>query len=1786
MRKTLLLILSALITIVAGAASRKSGPSVKAPDFAYPKTVIADARKAYDAAVKNGNEKAQLQAAIQIYLADMTIDNSTSNKSIKAFDKRVGKISSGSVKALAKLFEASAYQYALNQDRAKYRRRELPLTPRPADLTEWSEAMFKAVIDSLANEAFLLSDRTPIEDFEGIVIADKLTRSFYPTVRDFVASYMTNSLSIISDEEKEVEFCEKMADFHPAHSNPWYAWKTFAISYNYSLGNDETKAYLNLYESQPQETGRAFTLSKILVQIEQVRKTREQQVAYVDSALSAFKGYWIENQILNVRNYLLRPSLSIGVQNNNVAANQEKLSLDIKYANIPSAKISVYNFKDKDKARSAYKKGLGAYKPVQTYTLDFGKASPDSRDTTLCLTFPRGCNAVIGEMSNADYHLDDPIYINAYELSPVVVSTSKHQVLYVLDASTGTPVKDVTASAVNRGKKKKVTELGKTDADGRLVFKAPENSYLMLTYNNYKCKYESVYFHDYEDPKNDQLKIELTTDLGIYKLGSEVRYAGFVSDSVGAVANYEISVSMRDAQYKFVDVQKVKSDSFGRFTGSFKLPEDTRTGNFGLIASGTKNNRGFVDFEVSDFKMPAFKGDSILAYCDGPNNNYLNVKGRIITYTDFPVSDAKVSVKVYGKDSTYTAQTNQNGRFELRIDSVFEKPDAELLAKGPFHEFYQYNSVTVNATSPDGTALEVYSGRPSRYPNELSIKLEGDTSNDNVFCSDSPLMLTSTLKSPEGKELSGEILWRVCGRKDSVLLQGKGSTGETKLDLKALKPDSYTLKVTSADSLACPCSAYLTLYSLKSDSLPESDCQIWTPDKTMKLKNGKLTARILVAAPGATIFYGDPDSPENYRHQYFNAGWQTLSIDESSASSAGVTAFCLRNIVTSSVAWETPEKEEKSGLKLTIESFRDKVYASDKENWTLKVTDNENHPVEAAVILNVYNSQLDFFSRPTLLTPSRPSFYMPRPSFDFPDKGWRSSYNISGRYKSLKTANPRWPYWNTYNSNLFGIYVDYYNANIYGSSAPIEELNDVIVVGYGTTKRTNRTGSVRAMSGAVPGLTMKESSDEAEYEQAVESPAAAPDKAMPESAELMEIRDSAAPDIFSALWMPSIVTDAQGLYNLTFNVPNVLTTWRVTATAWDRKMNSDRFSKTISVSKPIMVSANMPRFLRAGDKATVLSAAMNNTSAPMTVHITGEILAGDSVLSSSSRELSIAPGAKEIISDNIDVPYSFAGQQLTYRVKASTDGYGDGEQIAVPVLDAESFVREAINFYLNPADSVYTTTLPGAKGRDFKSEFSFTANPMATIIDALPTLWCDPSPTAVSLSTAYYGARIALSLAEKYPEVAEKFNRKDLEKLSGKALEKLIKLQRADGGWAWGEWSSESSPWITSIVLDHFYDLTRWGYLPDDSALIDALESAVEFFDDYVRGYDLFYAIVRPAFTMSKPSLNGQKVLDKTLNDITRNWKKYSTDEKALSVIALVNNKRSATARSIIKSLDQFAVTSPAKGTQFRNERSLLAYGHLLEAYAAAAPESSIVDGLRQYLIVRRQATDWGNSLQTSYVVSSFLNSGTRWEAPAVAPTLSVDGSVVKLSKPDGKQMEYKAPVSGRQLRLERGGAEVPAYGSIVSSYVAPMSEIKAYSENDEIFIDKRLIVCDAAGQWHNAPARLTVGMKVRVSITIKTSRPMDYVSIVDERPAAFEPVEQLSRSIWQDRLFYYRENRDASTRIFIDHLPEGTNVISYDVTVNNAGTFASGLVTTTCDKAPSLTAHSAGSTLTVLPAK
>ena len=87
----------------------------------------------------------------------------------------------------------------------------------------------------------------------------------------------------------------------------------------------------------------------------------------------------------------------------------------------------------------------------------------------------------------------------------------------------------------------------------------------------------------------------------------------------------------------------------------------------------------------------------------------------------------------------------------------------------------------------------------------------------------------------------------------------------------------------------------------------------------------------------------------------------------------------------------------------------------------------------------------------------------------------------------------------------------------------------------------------------------------------------------------------------------------------------------------------------------------------------------------------------------------------------------------------------------------------------------------------------------------------------------------------------------------------------------------------------------------------------------------------------------------------------------------------------------------------------------------------------------------------------------------------------------------------------------------------------------------------------------------------------MDYVAVVDDRPACYEPVEQLPKPIVSEGIYFYRENRDSSTRFFITHLPKGTYLLTYDMWVNNAGSFTSGIATVQSQYAPQLSAHSAG---------
>ena len=139
------------------------------------------------------------------------------------------------------------------------------------------------------------------------------------------------------------------------------------------------------------------------------------------------------------------------------------------------------------------------------------------------------------------------------------------------------------------------------------------------------------------------------------------------------------------------------------------------------------------------------------------------------------------------------------------------------------------------------------------------------------------------------------------------------------------------------------------------------------------------------------------------------------------------------------------------------------------------------------------------------------------------------------------------------------------------------------------------------------------------------------------------------------------------------------------------------------------------------------------------------------------------------------------------------------------------------------------------------------------------------------------------------------------------------------------------------------------------------------------------------------------------------------------------------------------------------------------------------------------------------------------------------------------------------------------------------MASVKAKAGSD-VSVEKRVLV-QRGGEWVETTA-FALGERVRVQLIIKAKRDVQYVTVDDERPAAFEPVAQLPGYIYDGGLGFYRENGDAATRLFVNFLPKGTYQITIDMTASLAGTFTSGIATVQSQLAPSVTAHSAGSVL------
>ena len=569
----------------------------------------------------------------------------------------------------------------------------------------------------------------------------------------------------------------------------------------------------------------------------------------------------------------------------------------------------------------------------------------------------------------------------------------------------------------------------------------------------------------------------------------------------------------------------------------------------------------------------------------------------------------------------------------------------------------------------------------------------------------------------------------------------------------------------------------------------------------------------------------------------------------------------------------------------------------------------------------------------------------------------------------------------------------------------------------------------------------------------------------------------------------------------------------------------------------------------------------------------------------------------------------------------------DSTNLSIQLPKMPSDARVTLQFCENPA-WYCVTALPGLRTDDSRTALSasaaiFSAAIAEGLLKSQPELaraihyWqtSDRSDSTLTsmleqnqdLKTVLLNATPwmmdARSQTERMTRLALLFDRKDIKATYETNIRLLAKLQRGKGGWGWIEQSTEPSEWITYNVLGMMGRLSQLGWLPDNKELRAMIDKAVAYIDDctardfvkYPKSDYSQYVMTRDYFPSIPQPSTAKRVTTATVQRLISEWKDQSAPVKAISALILNKHGYNATARKALESLREYSKSTEAMGMWWPSldDYTVWSMGKIgatsiiLDAFNAVEPGCADVDRIRQWLILQKEAKDWGTSVTTADVIASILTSGSRWTVPAHGAEISVGGKAIEPTRTDAMTGYFRTDIS----RMQPSGATLtiaktpagPAWGAVYSQYTGVMADVKAQA-SEAVAIEKQMFVQRSTPDgvvWEPATT-IKVGDRVKVQLTIRATRDMDYVAIIDDRAAALEPTEQLPEPIFSEGLCFYRENRDASTRMFVTHMPKGTYLLTYELFANNAGTYASGIASIQSQYAPQLAAHSAGTTLTV----
>lgn len=1547
--------------------------------------------------------------------------------------------------------------------------------------------------------------------------------------------------------------------------------------------------------------------------------------------VSAFPTFNRIDCLKNIVTSLSAPSVEINSQSFIYPGKEFKMK--VQSHNCTEYTIKFYRLPSIFNDNYRYEGDISSLELIEKKTINCNDTIPFLTTQEVSFTAPKTGNYIVviasEEIKEDPKHKSEPRIIHCSHLTGGSLCFSDASV-FVVDAVSGAPVSD--ASIMKNDKDKSLLKLGNTNENG--FYK-----YLGKNYANlYPQKGEDIYstsisvWKDNQEPFGVDSAISVLTELPLYHSGDSVRFVAIAYNILGrsqkAVPNTIMTASLFDANNQFVDTLTIKADNFGRAVGQFKLPENGLTGSYNItINFGTQKAKSFWDrkggdasFMVSDYKLPTFEITADRPINDAPNKGDVTLHGSVKTYSGMPLSNQKVKVSVSVAQNYWWMQSNKVLFF---VDSVNTDEDGRwkiILSKNALDSSLAPNgffNAIVSSTSPSGETqqTELTFTRGNKY-----ILIPNIPQDLNV---DNPVTLNVKATNSVGEPANSPILYQL-NLGDSIVQKG---TVTPNMNWKHLNGNEYALKLWLDSDTTCCYEQSIVLYSLTNKVSP-SKLPVWMPSENRSFIAISDRCKLLYAVnDDDTYLLVVVSIPEKILEQKWvksSKGMHYLDIDlPQDINQVKVDVQSIRNMQSSVYNCTITKKSSLRALNIKAETFRNKMIPGATETWTFRTSNINNKSEQAAVILNLYNSAINALTSPTWRLNSRTGHVR--------TLQMNTDHFYGSLSQDLSAPTPRVacgylipPQFNLYSRRFVSSYSDMLFGAIRPTAAKIVMRSAANTMDTGTIE-ADETAEEKTLTFSTPIVKIE--------------PSPIPEKpTVPE----FSYRES---NVVCGLWMPSLTTDENGNLSVSFTVPNANTTWQLFATAFNKDLTNSTLSELIVANKPIMVQPNLPRYLRTGDKAALKSLVMNNTDSVADILTTIEIFnpITNQILSTHQQTVTVQPQQNATVSINVSAPMDDA--MIGFRIKSSANGFADGEQSIIPILPASQPVVESTAFYIAPDSTSFSVKLPTMPA-DARVTLQYCDNPLWYVVPALPGLAEQEPKSAINAVYNIFSAAVAQGILKDNPSIAKALeywtshnsndstlvsmleknadlktvllnatpwladaksdtermtrlalllDKKNIDAVINSGIKYLQKVQRGNG-FAWMTQCNEPSLWATSEVVACLGRVNQLNYMPDNKLLKGMVDNALNYVQaQNVKNYAKYpkadyssYVALLDLWPSFKRNATSQKITSVTVQRIVKNWRTYSVGSKAEAVITLMNHNYKSVAATILASLREYSEYTPQSGMwwpsigdTYGGIAQLQITADALEAFNAAEPTSKDVDRIRQWLILQKEAENWGSSAFTTDVISSILHTSGSWIQPEGSVDISLDGRSILLPAADKYTGYFRTSLtdaSNANLTVSRQGT-TPAFGAVFCQFIQDMAHIPAQS-SDAVSIEKHYYKYQ--GTEVVAPDSIKVGDKIQVALTIHVNRDMQYVAITDNRPACFEPVEQLPKPLYSDGLCFYRENRDSATNLFVTNMPKGTYQLRYDMWVNNAGEFASGIATLQSQYAPQLTAHSAGSLLSI----